>query len=669
MPAKIPGERTDRPIDTLDVPAGSVAEALDSARAPGAGGIVATRRILSPSNAADERTANASLQRPGSLPQISLGFHGADDLPPDREGKRVSDLTLRALIGEGGMGAVYLAHQRSLGREVAVKCLRAEVRHPRAIEALLREAKIGGALEHPNIVPVHALGQDEQGGPVLVMKRIEGTPWRELLDRADHAAWSPLDAQYDDRRVAHLQILVQVCNALDFAHSRGVIHRDIKPDNVMIGGFGEVYLLDWGVAIQKIVDEGDTAPRPLHVLGTPYYMAPEMVPGDERAVDERTDVYLLGATLHEILTGTYRHEGTTVEDVLLAAAVSAPVTYGTDVPTELAALCNESTQRERANRPPTVAAFRLSVTEYLRHRGSVALTNTADAAMARLHAIPGVTSLDAAALTSGDAHQQMSEARFGYLQALREWPGNERARAGLEASLAVMVDREIAQRNPDAALALLKEMASPPASLRERADALATEIAVQRERDQLAQREAKEMDSSVSSRARIAVMAASLGVSIYLAVDSMRSEIRMGHPIPMSDVLSIDGVMLAAMLIGIVLARKSLFANRISRQMTWLGLGAMGMSFASDALVWIDHGTSRTAGMHALLILSASIGIGALLLLPGLWIAAAVLLASAVLSAIFPVLTSAMVTIATAGTLIVVIHQTLKHAKKPPSRV
>ena len=652
-------------METLDVDSASVEKMLEAARsAPRPDSIRGAITPSSSDSGVAPKPVTAARKR-GSLPRISLGF--VDNEPSGAQGPKPhsADLSVVTLLAEGGMGAVYLAQQRSLGREVAVKCLRADVRQPVAVESLLREAKTTGGLEHPNIVPIHALGQDEEGGPVLVMKRVEGTSWRVLLDEPDHGTWSKLDDEHGDRLAAHLHVMVQVCNALEFAHSRGVLHRDIKPDNVMIGLFGEVYLLDWGIAVLRAKQREAVAGAKLQVLGTPYYMAPEMVSGDESAVDERTDVYLLGATLHEILTGKYRHDGANLGDILLAAALSQPVSYRSDVPPELAALCNDATNREPEHRPQSVEAFRRVVSEYVRHRGSIALTVTSDATFEKLLAIPGAKDLAEAALVGDEAREHMSEARFGYLQALREWPGNTRARIGLDACLAMMIEREVLQRNPDAASALLREMSAPAAALRAKVETLAAEIAAQKARDEQARRDAKEMDSSVSARARVAVMALALGVSVYLAADSTRTEMRTGRPISMTDVLSIDAVIFVAMLLGIALARRSLFANRISRQMTWLGLTAVTSSFVSDLLVYVDHGTSRTAGMHTLLVLGACIGVGSILLLPGLWIASVVLFAGAVVSALWPATTSFIVTLATAGTLMVVIHQILKHAKRP----
>lgn len=146
-------------------------------------------------------------------------------------------------LAAGGVGVVHLATQAALRREVAAKVLRADRRGAESVAALLREAWITGYLEHPNIVPVHLLTTGEQG-PVMVMKRIEGTAWSSLLD--DPGALAELHR--GDAFEWHLRVLITVCHAVHFAHSRGIVHLDLKPCNVMIGRYGEVYLVDWGVA-------------------------------------------------------------------------------------------------------------------------------------------------------------------------------------------------------------------------------------------------------------------------------------------------------------------------------------------------------------------------------------------------------------------------------------
>jgi len=206
-------------------------------------------------------------------------------------------------LGEGGMGVVHLATQRTLGRQVAVKTLRKGAGDEQAALRIVREAWITGALEHPNVVPVHDVGVDASGAPVIVMKRIEGRPWSHYL--RDAAAVAKRFAAADLVEW-NLRTLANVCNAMHFAHARGILHRDLKPDNVMIGEFGEVYVLDWGIAV-SLADDGTgrfpLASQATDIAGTPHYMAPEMLLGDPTMLSPRTDVYLLGAMLYEIFTG------------------------------------------------------------------------------------------------------------------------------------------------------------------------------------------------------------------------------------------------------------------------------------------------------------------------------------------------------------------------------
>ena len=189
-------------------------------------------------------------------------------------------IDLHHTLGEGGMGIVHLATQATLGRHVAVKTLRAGVTGPDAPLRILREAWVTGTLEHPNVVPVHDVGIDASGAPVILMKRIEGLAWSELIHAPEEIARRFAAA---DALEWNLRTLVSVCNAVHFAHSRGILHRDLKPDNVMIGEFGEVYVVDWGIAVSLVPDPSGRLPSVMQakdIAGTPQYMAPEMLLGD-----------------------------------------------------------------------------------------------------------------------------------------------------------------------------------------------------------------------------------------------------------------------------------------------------------------------------------------------------------------------------------------------------
>jgi serine/threonine protein kinase len=186
-------------------------------------------------------------------------------------------------LGRGGMGTVYEAHDSVLDRPVALKVLTLGEGDPAATERMLKEARVMADLEHPGIVPVHDAGTLPGGRVYYAMKLVRG----ELLAR--WAASRPLP----DR----LRVFQKVCEAAAFAHARGVIHRDLKPGNVMIGSFGEVLLLDWGVSRRR---EEPAEPDGV-VLGTRAYMAPEQAAGRTDLVTERTDVYALGAILAFLL--------------------------------------------------------------------------------------------------------------------------------------------------------------------------------------------------------------------------------------------------------------------------------------------------------------------------------------------------------------------------------
>jgi len=206
---------------------------------------------------------------------------------------------LREEIGRGGMGVVYRAHDRELRRDVALKVLRAGPDAADLARRLHREARVLAALEHPGIVPVHDVGALADGPAFYVMKLVRG----RRLD--EWAAGSPTSTE-------RLRAFERICETVAFAHAHGVVHRDLKPGNVMLGAFGEVLVMDWGVAkvladakagsAATAVDAGETAAGT--VLGTPGYMAPEQAAGDARAIDARTDVYALGGVLHFLLAGS-----------------------------------------------------------------------------------------------------------------------------------------------------------------------------------------------------------------------------------------------------------------------------------------------------------------------------------------------------------------------------
>lgn len=218
-------------------------------------------------------------------------------------------------LGKGGMGVVYGARQISLDRDVAVKTMREGAASPQQRAAFLREALTTGVLSHPNIVPVHLFGRDEEGRLFLVMKQVSGKPWNKILKEA-----AEIRQGFDLGK--HLDIFQKVCDAVAFAHARSIVHRDLKPENVMIGDYGEVTVMDWGLALD-VSGTGSIAAskeKATIVAGTPAYMAPEMALAQLDKIGPATDIYLLGAILYELVTGKPPHTGRTVFEVLEHAA-------------------------------------------------------------------------------------------------------------------------------------------------------------------------------------------------------------------------------------------------------------------------------------------------------------------------------------------------------------
>jgi serine/threonine protein kinase len=287
---------------------------------------------------------------------------------PDLAGTRYR---LIERVGSGGMGTVYLAEDSVLGRRVALKIIDVPELRADLSARLLREARILARLEHPGIVPVHDAGTLADGRVFYAMKFVEG----ERLDiRAKRIEAIP------DR----VRIFQRICEAVAFAHAHGILHRDLKPENIMVGPFGEVLVMDWGVA--KILRE-DRTPRKDHaevpveslqnataekkplktahgtVLGTAGYMAPEQARGEIDSLDERADIYSLGAILRFLLSGKQPAAGE--ERLNRLNNESAPVAAAGSAPKVVAAISQKAMAEDRANRYVSVSDLANDIARYL----------------------------------------------------------------------------------------------------------------------------------------------------------------------------------------------------------------------------------------------------------------------------------------------------------------
>ncbi len=482
----------------------------------------------------------------------------------------VSDgLEIDRTIGEGGMGIVRLATQQSLGRKVAVKTLRppdssAEKDPRRAVTQarlrLLREAWMTGAIEHPNVIPIYDLGLDADRSPIIVMKHIEGKTWDSIM--GDLTAMRAL-LSHRDLLECNLRILIQVCQAVAAAHARGVIHRDLKPENVMIGPHGEVYVLDWGIAL-SVVDDA-TGRFPLardasEMAGTPAYMAPEMLGGGKARPDERTDVYLLGAILHHIVYGRAPHDYPDFNQVVASILRSEPPSRVGDVPDELASIVACAMHRSQAARHASVDALRNALEAFLLHRDSLALTDEALDREAELERV--IQNAGDVLVERSRLHGLFGACRFGFKEALRTWPENPQAKRGLVRAAERMIKVELAAKSASTAEAILADIPEPPAALALAvAEAKAHE---EKERARLAAIE-KQVDFDAGGRTRTVVgLMLATSWSVFPLV-AWRLEATFGT----SHLKLVGGVLTQMLLLGVIFAwaRDSLTKTGVNRQL------------------------------------------------------------------------------------------------------
>lgn len=364
----------------------SVAMALKQSTATGQSG--AATPPMAPLQRTIDGPASAVHPKPIGLPS-GLGSEPGNY----RESK--SRFSLIREIGKGGLGHVWLARDEKLNRNVALKEMnQSALQLPQAWQRFNREAEITGQLEHPNVVSLYQYGNDSRNGEPYYAMRFVGK--RTLADAID---------EYHDRcRIGECDAIVlhrlltaflDVCQAIAYAHSRGVIHRDLKPENVALDNFGQVIVLDWGLA--KIIDDGELGVRLSgtadlsdaalaqtiagEVIGTPLYMAPEQAAGDLDAIDKQTDVYGLGAILFAILTGAAPHEAShittggqlNVSETLKAIAEKEsprPRDYRSSVPLELENICRRAMAFKKYVRHESAAELANEVERWMVDQGS-----------------------------------------------------------------------------------------------------------------------------------------------------------------------------------------------------------------------------------------------------------------------------------------------------------
>jgi len=295
---------------------------------------------------------------------------GLDADGPDLDAPGIGPYALGRPIGHGGAGHVLHGVDRDLRRSVAIKVLHERHRqNPLLLRAFFEEAIITGGLEHPNIVPVYQLGHHQDIGPYYVMKRLDGVTLGAALQGL-RSGDPEMDARFDLDRL--LSVLIEICQAVVYAHDRHVVHCDLKPNNVLIGHYGEVLVVDWGLAY-VMGETGTLQARSQFWSGTPGFMAPEQVIGDVTTYDQRTDIWALGGLLYAMLTLSRPFVGKTKQDTLhkvLGGELIPPSKRNPHrrVPESLEAICLRAMAKRKEDRFQSVTELMAELENHLAGR-------------------------------------------------------------------------------------------------------------------------------------------------------------------------------------------------------------------------------------------------------------------------------------------------------------
>ena len=405
--------------------------------------VLATQTYRPPAHGYATWLIDSTRQSNGSR-QVLRKLHVLDAGQDDVE----KDPVVEYEVGAGGLGVVRAARQSCLRRLVAIKQVREDRTDKSAEEQLRLEAELMGLLEHPAIPPAHLLGLDDAGRSVLVMKLIAGKTWQEISTEGFPDSTSPHPPSNVRR---HIELLIRVGEAVAFAHDKGIIHRDVKPDNVIVGHYGEVYLLDWGIAAQLDADGVYESPG---FAGTPAFAAPEMA-ARKPVLDHRTDVYLLGACLFSVLCGTPPHQGKTIRETIESALTRPTPQMPDALPNPLAEICRKAMAADPIDRYQSASDLLEALRYFLDHGDTIALHAQAGDDLTRLERMVQEQN------TGSDDFELIGQrCRYALEQVQHAWPDNHIAREQSQRLLLMPCDDAIGRQRLAAARMLLRQYAA-----------------------------------------------------------------------------------------------------------------------------------------------------------------------------------------------------------------
>lgn len=509
-------------------------------------------------------------------PRTHMATDVSENMTPDLPSDPVETHTIETdvILGKGGMGIVKSGQQRFPDREVAIKkVIRPSNAHQRM---LLQEAQLTGQLEHPSIVPIHQITQDASGNIEIIMKRVHGKTLLGLLTHMHNATEYRLP-------VIHLQHLIQACFALEYAHNQNIVHRDIKLENIMVGDFNEVFLMDWGLGMNTVTNVGAHS----GIVGTPSYMAPEMLTGDPTSVDVRTDVYLMGATIHHLLTNQPRHHKPTVRETLELVYTSPSYEYPPEIPSIFGEMLNKACAYSKSDRFQSMTELREALEDALSHWEAIQITQKAEQLLQHFTQYLNNTDID-----NLEVSKQYLKIRTLLESSIEIWSENQSAIESLHQLLVLMIGYHLQRLELSVAESLFTELLHPPKDLEKRLRAAQSEFeklsnahALAQEYDPLHSKSGRK--SLMLSLAAAAVLLVSFAAAYSMLVSPEVTTLRLMYTGSTVSIFCITGVFLG---------RKTLLSNKLGAQMARVFVTT---SLLASFNHWVGHinGESATAIM------------------------------------------------------------------------
>ena len=403
------------------------------------------------------------------------------------------------------------------------------------------------------------------------MKRVHGQTLLALLGHVHN------DNEYR-LPVVHLQHLIQTCFAIEYAHNQNIVHRDIKLENIMVGDFNEVFLMDWGLGMNMVTGVGAHP----GIVGTPSYMAPEMLHGDPAEIDARTDVYLMGATIHHLLTSQPKHHKPTVRETLELVYASLPYEYPPEIPSIFEEMLNKACAAAKSDRFQTMTELREALEDALRHWEAIQITQKAEQLLEQFSEY-----LQDVNLENTEVSKQYLKIRTLLESSIEIWSDNQIAIESLSELLILMIRHHLQRLELSVAESLFAELSNPPKDLTKQL------IAAQSEFEKLSNAHAlaQEYDPLHSKSGRKALMISLASAAVLLVSFAAAYSMLVSPEVTTLRLMYTGSTVSIFCITGVFLGRKTLLSNKLGAQMARVFLTT---SLLASFNHWVGHINSES---------------------------------------------------------------------------